>query len=86
MRGSRGQAQAEQPRERLEVEPRAAQEPKREPSGEVHSALHITIAPTWFDPGEALSSNTPYLMLYLVHDALVKPMPGQRMAPGLAES
>ena len=66
--------------------PLAAQEPTREPSGEVRFALHITIAPTWFDPGEALSSNTPYLMLYLVHDALVKPMPGQRMAPSLAES
>ena len=66
--------------------PLAAQEPSREPTGEVRFAMHITLAPTWFDPGEALSSNTPYLMLYLVHDALVKPMPGQRMAPCLAES
>ena len=49
--------------------PLAAQEPKREPSGEVRFAIHITIAPTWFDPGEALSSNTPYLLSYLVHDA-----------------
>jgi peptide/nickel transport system substrate-binding protein len=63
-----------------------AQEPQREPTGEIRFAIHITMAPTWFDPGEALSSNTPYLMLYLVHDALVKPMPGQRMAPCLAES
>ena len=66
--------------------PLVAQEPTRAPSGEVRFAIHITLAPTWFDPGEALSSNTPYLMLYLVHDALVKPMPGQRMAPSLAES
>src|SRR5262249_25574798 len=30
--------------------PVAAQEPQREPSGEVRFALHITLAPTWFDP------------------------------------
>ena len=28
---------------------------------------------------------TPFWMLYALHDALVKPMPGNRMAPSLAE-
>src|SRR5687768_341568 len=59
--------------------------PAGEPSGEVNYALHITLAPGWFDPGEAPAASIPYLVLYLIHDALVKPMPGQPMAPSLAE-
>ena len=49
-------------------------------------AMHITLAPTWFDPAETGALQTPYLCLRALHDALVKPMPGQRMAPSLAES
>jgi len=48
--------------------------------------LHISLAPTWFDPAETPSIITPYLVLYAVHDALVKSMPGQMLAPSLAES
>jgi peptide/nickel transport system substrate-binding protein len=29
---------------------------------------------------------TPYIILYALHDALVKPMPGKNMAPSLIES
>jgi peptide/nickel transport system substrate-binding protein len=29
---------------------------------------------------------TPFWVLYAIHDALVKPMPGNLMAPSLAES
>jgi peptide/nickel transport system substrate-binding protein len=47
-------------------------------------ALHITTAPTWFDPAEALGLITPFLFLYALHDALIKPMPGNLMAPSLA--
>ncbi|MGE3536151.1 MAG: ABC transporter substrate-binding protein [Candidatus Tectimicrobiota bacterium] len=67
-------------------QPLGATAAQTEPSGEVRFAIHITLAPSWFDPAETPSSNTPYLVLYLLHDALVKPMPGQRMAPSLAES
>src|SRR5438105_3411853 len=57
------------------------------PVGEMRFALYVTIAPAWLDPGEASpSSTTPYWMLYALHDAVMKPMPGQRMAPSLAES
>src|SRR5262249_56712102 len=28
----------------------------------------------------------PFLVMYALHDAMVKPMPGQPLAPGLAES
>ena len=57
------------------------------PEGEMRWALYVTVAPTWFDPGEsAVGGLTPFWILYALHDALVKPMPGQRMAPSLAES
>jgi peptide/nickel transport system substrate-binding protein len=49
-------------------------------------ALHVTIAPTWFDPAETPGVITPFLFLYTLHDALVKPMPGELMGNSLAES
>src|SRR5262247_2516318 len=49
-------------------------------------AVHVTIAPTWFDPGEHSGIITIMMVLYAMHDALVKPMPGNQMAPSLAES
>jgi peptide/nickel transport system substrate-binding protein len=56
------------------------------PEGDVTIAVHISLAPTWFDPAETPSVITPFMMLYALHDAVVKPMPGQPMAPSLAES
>lgn len=54
------------------------------PSGQMTWAAHITIAPLWLDPAETLPVITPYMLLYAVHDALLKPMPGNAMAPSLA--
>ena len=48
--------------------------------------VHISLAPTWFDPAETPGVITPFLTLYALHDALVKPMPGNALAPSLAES
>src|SRR5215204_6622396 len=57
------------------------------PEGEMRFALYVTVPPAWLDPAEATPSFTsPYWMLYALHDAVLKPMPGQRMAPSLAES
>ena len=56
------------------------------PEGQMTWAVHITLAPTWFDPAETPGIGTPFMMLYALHDALVKPMPGNAMAPSLAES
>ena len=56
------------------------------PAGQVTWAAHITLAPTWFDPAETPGIATPFMVLYALHDALVKPMPGAPMAPSLAES
>jgi peptide/nickel transport system substrate-binding protein len=49
-------------------------------------AVHISLAPVWFDPGEHTGIITVMKVLYAVHDAMVKPMPGNAMAPSLAES
>src|SRR5215470_13148329 len=56
------------------------------PEGDVTWAVHVSLAPTWFDPAETPAVITPFMMLYAMHDALVKPMPGNPMAPSLAES
>ena len=49
-------------------------------------AVHISLAPTWFDPGEHTGVITIMMVLYALHDAMIKPMPGNAMAPSLAES
>ena len=57
------------------------------PEGEMRFALYVTLAPAWLDPGEAPPGFfSPFWLMYGVHDALVKPMPGNNMAPSLAES
>ncbi len=57
------------------------------PEGEMRWALYVTLAPSWFDPGEVTGGFlTPFWVLYALHDALVKPMPGNLMTPSLAES
>jgi len=56
------------------------------PAGEITVSFHVTLAPTWFDPSTAPAQITPFGVLYAVHDALVRPLPGQRMGPSLAES
>src|SRR5262245_18378652 len=56
------------------------------PEGDVTWAVHVSLATTWFDPAETPAVITPFIMLYAMHDALVKPMPGNPMTPSLAES
>ena len=55
------------------------------PAGQLVYAVHISLAPTWFDPAETPSLVTPYMLYYAMHDAMLKPMPGELMAYGLAE-
>src|SRR5499425_2546046 len=54
--------------------------------GQMTWGVHVSLAPTWFDPAEAPGIITPYMIYYALHDAMVKPMPGQPAAPCLAES
>jgi peptide/nickel transport system substrate-binding protein len=56
------------------------------PTGELRYALHVTLAPAWFDPAETPAQLLPFAVLYALHDALVRPVPGARLGPALAES
>ena len=56
------------------------------PEGQLTTAVHVSMAPTWFDPAETVGIITPFMFLYAMHDALVKSMPGNALAPSLAES
>jgi peptide/nickel transport system substrate-binding protein len=62
----------------------AAPAQKHVSTGQMTWAVHVTIAPVWFDPAETLPVITPYMMMYALHDALIKPMPGNLMSPSLA--
>ena len=55
-------------------------------NGQLTWGVHVSLAPTWFDPAEMSGIITPYMVYYALHDALVKPMPGKPFAPSLAES
>src|SRR5215212_10918134 len=56
------------------------------PAGQLTYGVHISLAPVWFDPAENSGIITPFMLLYALHDAAVKPMPGNPLAPSLAES
>ncbi len=64
--------------------PRAAVGQPR--SGEAIVAWHVTLAPSWFDPSSAPPQITAFGMLYAIHDALLRPLPGQKIGPSLAET
>jgi peptide/nickel transport system substrate-binding protein len=53
------------------------------PEGQLIIAFTSSIAPAFFDPSEP---GTTLTFLYALHDALFRPLPGNPMAPALAES
>src|SRR5947209_19478886 len=56
------------------------------PEGSMTWGVHITLASRWLDPAETEGIITPFMVLYALHDALVKPMPTGPNTPSLAES
>jgi peptide/nickel transport system substrate-binding protein len=56
------------------------------PEGTLTWGLHVTLATKWLDPSDTEAFINPFMVLYAVHDALVKPMPGGENTPSLAES
>jgi len=56
------------------------------PKGKFSYGFNTSIPPAWLDPQENPPQVTPYNFSYTLHDALVKPMPGQNFTPSLAES
>jgi peptide/nickel transport system substrate-binding protein len=66
------------------LRPRTAAAQTRTPRGQMTWAVHVQIAPSWFDPAETPGIVTPFMIMYALHDALVQPRPEHPMAPGLA--
>ena len=56
------------------------------PEGQMTWGVHISLAPIWFEPAETQGIITPFMVMYAIHDAMVKAMPGNAAAPSLAES
>src|SRR3989454_10225842 len=56
------------------------------PEGQIPLVFTVSPAARCFDPAESEGLITPFLFYFMIHDALVKPLPGNPMAPCLAES
>ena len=54
--------------------------------GTLTIGVHVTLVNRWLDPSETEGLITPFMVLYALHDALVKPMPAGQNTPCLAES
>jgi peptide/nickel transport system substrate-binding protein len=56
------------------------------PEGTLTWGIHVTLASRWLDPVDTEAFINQFMVLYAVHDALVKPMPAGDNTPSLAES
>src|SRR5882672_12958646 len=56
------------------------------PDGTLTIGVHVTMVSRSLDPGDTEALITPFMVLYGIHDALVKPMPAGINTPSLAES
>src|ERR1700675_2804639 len=54
--------------------------------GTLTIGVHVTLVSSWLDPGDTEALITPFMVLYPLHDALVKPTPAGINTPSLAES
>ena len=54
----------------------AAERAAAAPEGTMTWGVHVTLATRWLDPAETEALVTPFMVLYAIHDALVKPMAG----------
>ena len=59
---------------------------KATPDGQITIGSHVSLAPVWFDPAETEGIITPFMLMYAMHDAMAKALPGNTIAPSLAES
>src|SRR5262249_16513328 len=56
------------------------------PEADIRSPIYVTLPPHGSDPAEVQGQINSFWVLYAMHDALGKPMPGNLMTPSLAES
>ena len=57
-----------------------------QPPDQITIAFDVSLAPSFLEPAETPGIGTPFVFLYALHDALIKPLPGNDMGPCLAES
>jgi peptide/nickel transport system substrate-binding protein len=58
---------------------------QRPPEGQLILGMNFTIVPALLDPSE-MTGATAAIFAYALHDALLKPLPGNPLAPALATS
>ena len=58
---------------------------QRPPEGQLILGMNFTIVPAFLDPSE-MTGATAAIFAYALHDALLKPLPGNPLAPALADS
>src|SRR6266403_3591686 len=58
---------------------------QRPPEGQLILGMDFTIVPALLDPSEMMGA-TAAMFAYALHDALLKPLPGNPLAPALATS
>src|SRR6202162_5807449 len=56
------------------------------PEGTMTWGLHVTLVTKWLDPADTEAFINQFMVLYAIHDAVVKPMPAGDNTPSLAES
>jgi peptide/nickel transport system substrate-binding protein len=56
-----------------------------QPKGQMILSVDFSSTPTVFDPAETPAMGTPYIFLYALHDALIRPLLSNALTPCLAE-
>jgi peptide/nickel transport system substrate-binding protein len=73
------------PLAQLDIQAAEVEAVRRQPKGTLTVSQHYALDPGWLDPLEHITSATQLVYDYLVHDALIKPMPQGVHTYGLAE-
>ncbi|HXH09899.1 MAG TPA: ABC transporter substrate-binding protein [Alphaproteobacteria bacterium] len=69
----------------LDIKPAELEPERGKPKGRLTIAQHYALDPGWLDPQERQAAATQQVYDYLVHDALIKPMPQGLYTYSLAE-
>jgi len=73
------------PLAKLDIKPAQVDAARGVPKGTLTVAMHFALDPGWLDPLEHIPAVTMQMYDYLVHDAMIKPMPYGFVTYGLAE-
>jgi peptide/nickel transport system substrate-binding protein len=73
------------PLAKLEIKDAVIEKARGKPTGKLTVAQHFALDPGWLDPLEHIYALTQQTYDYLVHDALIKPMPQGETTYSLAE-